>query len=62
MATVAINNSTNAAQLAVRILALNNEEIRGNLEKYLTDQTALVTEKGERMERIGFEAYNSEEN
>ena len=57
MATVAINNSVNAAQLAVRILALDNAGIRKRLESHLADQTASVTEQGERMERVGFEAY-----
>ena len=54
---MAINNSVNAAQLAVRILALNDVSIRGRLEKYLTDQTDSVLETADRMERIGFEAY-----
>lgn len=61
VATVAINNSINAAQLAVRILALDDVEIRKKLEEHLADQTASATEKGERMERVGFEAYGSEE-
>ena len=61
MATVAINNSINAAQLAVRILALSDVQIRGRLDQHLADQTASVIDKGERMERVGFEAYGSKE-
>lgn len=61
MATVAINNSINAAQLAVRILALSDAKIRERLNQHLADQTASVIEKGERMERVGFEAYGSKE-
>lgn len=61
MATVAINNSINAAQLAVRILALSDARIRERLDQHLADQTASVVEKGERMERVGFEAYGSKE-
>lgn len=51
----------NAAQLAVRILAVSDFRIRKRLEKYLTDQTDSVLEKADRMERFGFEAYGSEE-
>lgn len=61
MATVAINNSVNAAQLAVRILALEDVEIRRRLDQYLADQTASVIMKGERMERVGFKGYGSNE-
>lgn len=61
MATVAINNSVNAAQLAVRILALENVEIRRRLDQYLADQTASVIMKGEKMEREGFKAFGSNE-
>ncbi|MCJ1428617.1 phosphoribosylaminoimidazole carboxylase ade2 [Sticta canariensis] len=61
VATVAINNSINAAQLAVRILALSDAKIRERLKQHLADQTASVIEKGERMERVGFEAYGSKE-
>ena len=57
VATVAINNSVNAAQLAVRILALDDVDIRKKLEVHLADQTTSVIEKAERMERVGFEAY-----
>lgn len=61
MATVAINNSVNAAQLAVRILALKDVEIRRRLDQYLADQTASVIMKGERMECVGFKAYGLSE-
>lgn len=61
MATVAINNSVNAAQLAVRILALEDAEIRRRLDQYLADQTASVIMKGERMERVGIKAYGLNE-
>ena len=57
---MAINNSVNAAQLAVRILAVSDVSIRKRLEKYLTDQTDSVCEKADKMERVGFEAYGSE--
>ena len=62
MATVAINNSSNAAQLAVRILAISDSKIKQRLAQYLDDQTASVIEKAERMERGGFETYGIKEN
>lgn len=45
----------------MRILAVNDADIRKRLEKHLADQTASVIEKAERMERVGFEAYCSKE-
>lgn len=61
VATVAINNSVNAAQLAVRILATNHvrADVRKRLEQYLADQTRSVLEDSEKMERLGFEAFCS---
>ncbi|MCJ1353954.1 MAG: phosphoribosylaminoimidazole carboxylase ade2 [Icmadophila ericetorum] len=61
VATVAINNSVNAAQLAVRILGATDVTIRMRLEKYLADQSASVTRKAEKMEAVGIEAYSWEE-
>ncbi|MCJ1395198.1 phosphoribosylaminoimidazole carboxylase ade2 [Xylographa bjoerkii] len=61
VATVAINNSNNAAQLAVRILGAFNVTIRDRLEKHLADQTQTVVEKAEKMEMVGFENYSWEE-
>ncbi|KAL8720990.1 MAG: hypothetical protein Q9225_002230 [Loekoesia sp. 1 TL-2023] len=62
VATVAINNSVNAAQLAVRILATSDVkiDIRKRLEQHLADQTSSVLEDGEKMERLGFEAFSSQ--
>lgn len=57
MATVAINNSNNAAQLAIRILALTDEDIKHRLETYLADQTRTVIEKAEKLESVGVEEY-----
>lgn len=62
MATVAINNSVNAAQLAVRILATSdvNADVRKRLERHLEDQTSSVLEDSVKMERLGFEAFCSQ--
>ncbi|MCJ1474095.1 phosphoribosylaminoimidazole carboxylase ade2 [Lambiella insularis] len=58
VATVAINNSSNAAQLAVRILGAFDDTIQQRLENYLANQTQTVVEKAERMEAEGFENYS----
>ena len=60
MATVAINNSLNAAQLAIRILALMDQELGQKLERYLDNQTKTVVEKAEHMESVGAQQYNSD--
>lgn len=62
VATVAINNSINAAQLAARILASSdiNADIRKRLKQHLADQTSSVLEASVRMERLGFEAFCSQ--
>ncbi|KAL8762269.1 MAG: hypothetical protein Q9184_001681 [Pyrenodesmia sp. 2 TL-2023] len=62
VATVAINNSVNAAQLAVRILATNNvrPDVRKRLEQYLADQTKAVLEDSDKMEREGIDAFLSQ--
>lgn len=61
MATVAIDGSLNAALLAVMILATDDARvhIRKRLRDYLANQTESVTQKAERMERLGFDAYGS---
>lgn len=59
MATVAINNSVNAAQLAVRILALSDTAVRERLEHHLETQTSSVVEKANKLERLGCFEYDS---
>ena len=59
VATVAINNSINAAQLAVRVLATSDEDIRKRLESHLEAQTSSVIEKAEKLEKLGFMRYDS---
>ena len=53
--TVAINNSVNTAQLAARILAVSDTNIRKRLEGSLADQANSVLEKARRMEDASFE-------
>lgn len=61
VATVAINNSTNAALLALRIISAENSllgrEIRDKLERYVEDMEAEVNKKIEKLETGGWEEY-----
>lgn len=57
VATVAINNSINAALLAARILGTSDEVIRLKLEKYAKDMGEEVEGKAARLEDVGFEEY-----
>lgn len=59
MATVAINNSINAAQLAARILANDDPDVRDRLELLLGSQTKTVEDQAQRMEAVGFDEYES---
>jgi phosphoribosylaminoimidazole carboxylase len=57
VATVAINNSINAALLAARILGASDEVVRLRLEKYAEDIREEVIGKAGRLEEIGFAEY-----
>ena len=57
MATVAINNSTNAALLALRILGVERPEILEGMEDYLDGLKEEVGVKIERLETIGWKEY-----
>ncbi|KAH6724521.1 phosphoribosylaminoimidazole carboxylase-like protein [Leptodontidium sp. MPI-SDFR-AT-0119] len=57
VATVAINNSINAALLAARILATSDEVLREKLEKYARDMGKEVEGKAAKLEDVGFEKY-----
>jgi phosphoribosylaminoimidazole carboxylase len=60
-ATVAINNATNGALLALRIISTEQSalglEIRGKLEEYHQKMESGVMEKVERLEKEGWEDY-----
>jgi len=45
VATVAINNSTNAALLALRILSVSNDDCRKKLEQYSVDMAEMSRQK-----------------
>ncbi|CAK7274750.1 hypothetical protein SEPCBS119000_006331 [Sporothrix epigloea] len=56
-ATVAINNSTNAALLAIRILGAFTPALLTKMEAYQRDMEQQVMEKAERLRTIGVAAY-----
>jgi phosphoribosylaminoimidazole carboxylase len=57
VATVAINNSINAALLAARILGTHDGEIRERVQKYVQDMEGGVLEKIDRLDEQGWEKY-----
>ncbi|KAH3672419.1 hypothetical protein WICMUC_004255 [Wickerhamomyces mucosus] len=57
VATVAINNSTNAALLAIRILGNGDNEILSKVETQLVTQEQEVLDKVEKLENVGYEEY-----
>ena len=57
VATVAINNSINAALLAARILGTNDPVVFARLEKYAKDMEDEVLKKALRLEGVGFVDY-----
>ena len=56
-ATVAIGNATNAALLAVRMLAMADSRLTAEMERYMKRQEAEVEEKVACMEQVGWELY-----
>ena len=57
MATVAINNSVNAALLAARILGVDDKEARMKVAAYMTEMEMGVLDKAGRIESLGWEEY-----
>lgn len=57
VATVAINNSTNAALLAVRMLAAQVPRLKGELEAYAENLEDEVMAKIGRLEEVGWTDY-----
>lgn len=58
VATVAINNSINAALLAARILGLTDAAIQQKLVAYAANSEVEVMGKAKQLEHIGFEGYS----
>lgn len=59
VATVAINNSTNAALLAVRILGASMPELLEKMEDYMKKMEGEVEAKIVRLDEVGWEKYGS---
>lgn len=59
VATVAINNSTNAALLAVRILGSFDNQYFYKMQEFLLKQEEEVLEKADKLETIGYKDYLS---
>lgn len=59
VATVAINNSTNAALLAVRILGAYDNKYFKKMQEFLLRQEEEVLVKADKLETIGYEDYLS---
>lgn len=57
VATVAINNSTNAALLAIRILGTSDAKWLTEMTNYMNSMESEVLGKAERLETVGFEKY-----
>lgn len=59
VATVAIENSTNAALLAVRFLSMSDSDLRERLNQYREDMKDTVLKKVEKLEGEGWERYST---
>ncbi|XP_058212579.1 phosphoribosylaminoimidazole carboxylase, chloroplastic-like isoform X1 [Rhododendron vialii] len=57
VATVAINNATNAGLLAVRMLGVGDADLQARMSQYLEDTKNDVLVKAEKLEEDGWEAY-----
>lgn len=57
VATVAINNSTNAALLAIRILGAYDNKWLDEMSQYMNNMEEEVLGKAERLEEVGYENY-----
>ena len=57
VATVAIGNAQNAGLLALRILGSHDEAMRQKMQDYQAALKTMVTEKQQKLDRLGYEAY-----
>lgn len=57
VATVAINNGTNAGLLAVRMLAVAMPSLVAAMEEYLASLETEVLAKVDKLEEVGWEQY-----
>ena len=57
VATVGINNSTNAALLAIKILATSDGKLLQALQNYMQDMSDEVVSKATKLRRLGYKDY-----
>lgn len=60
MATVGINNSTNAALLAIRILGSHYPKYQEKMAEYMGAMKVEVEGKASKLEDVGYQAYLAE--
>jgi 5-(carboxyamino)imidazole ribonucleotide mutase len=60
VATVAIGNATNAGLLAVQILATHDSDLQQRIQEYRQSLTAMVEEKQQRLQTLGYQKYLQE--
>lgn len=60
VATVGIDNAKNAGLLAVQILATSDSKLEEKIKDYKKKMKTGVEEKGEKLEKIGWQQYLSE--
>ena len=59
VATVAINGGQNAGILAAKMLAMSDPELLAKLKDYKEDMKEKVVAKAEKLEKVGYKAYNA---
>ncbi len=57
VATVGIDNAKNAAILAAKILALNNQDLHQKLVEFQQQLATKVSEKNTKLQQIGYQQY-----
>lgn len=57
VATVAINGGANAALLAVRMLAISDEELLKKLKDYKEELKEGVEKKADKLKKVGYKEY-----
>lgn len=57
VATVAINNGTNAGLLAVRVLSAGIPSLIESMEKYMKTMESEVLNKVDKLKEVGWESY-----
>ncbi len=59
VATVAINGGANAGLLAVRMLAMEDDELKERMKKYISAQKDAVVKKDEKLQKTGYRDYHN---